>query len=900
MYAWMAATMTAHRPWLCGLALLPFCAWSQTVVPQAGANPLPIVQGAPIDPLVVLPAASAERLSTSTVLNFGEPKYAWVYGFDSASKYLKWTVTVPTASSYRVTANLSPDVANQTLLLSVDGGTPSSVLVANAGWSMAGLGSIFLNAGVHTITLKRSNPSGDLSIKSLELLRDADQAGYAARVAAFKTDTTRFSSQKYGLMFQYGHWGYPQSGDKKNINQQAQDFNVPAFVAKVKATGAQYLIWSTTWWTYEFDAPISEISSILGNSARISTRDLIGDVAAALATEGIDFYLYYHTGQDGQLGYKSSDWWIAQNFPSSFTTTAQGDRSAFFKNWKTMVGAVGKRYGALLKGWFFDDGMVYYPAAFEDLGAAARAGNPSRLVSFNSWVSASFTEFQDVSFGEACKAGDADLGGNGRYVRGGEKGLAGHCMYPMESDWGIHAANQAIGAPGFSVASAVATVQANAARRVPSSFNLMMYEDGTMSSATLDVLSGLKAQLSPAASPCGFGCTVLNDNDAAISYTGGWGRSTGRGAGDYGDDVSYTSTDGAAAALTFTGSAIRVYMPMYAVEGNFEVFIDGVSRGLYSANLPGGYAARVKVFEIGGLAAGSHQISLVKRSGMFMQIDKIEVDRNVLRLNDDNSAITYSGSWNRSLNRGAGDYLDGVNYTVNNGDSFSFNLVGTGAQLIMPSDPNQGSIEVFVDGKSYGTYSTYSASYTAQRALFSVQNLPLGTHTITATKRSGPWMVLDAVDLLGSPTSATAPVTGGLTASYFSNTSLSGTAVLQRTENVDFDWGNGSPAAAVPVDNFSARWTGSLLVPTTGSYNFATVSDDGVRVWINGTLVIDNWTLHGPTTNTATGIALTAGQAVSVRIEYFEQTGGATVRWQWQAPGSSAYVAVPAAVLTAN
>ena len=152
---------------------------------------------------------------------------------------------------------------------------------------------------------------------------------------------------------------------------------------------------------------------------------------------------------------------------------------------------------------------------------------------------------------------------------------------------------------------------------------------------------------------------------------------------------------------------------------------------------------------------------------------------------------------------------------------------------------------------------------------------------------------LAEVQVLGWPA-------GGLSASYFNNTSLSGTPVLQRTENVDFDWGAGSPAAAVPVDNFSARWTGSLLVPTTGSYNFATVSDDGVRVWINGTLVIDNWTPHGPTTNTASGIPLTAGQAVSVRIEYFEASGGATIRWQWQPPGASGYLAVPSSALSAN
>ena len=159
---------------------------------------------------------------------------------------------------------------------------------------------------------------------------------------------------------------------------------------------------------------------------------------------------------------------------------------------------------------------------------------------------------------------------------------------------------------------------------------------------------------------------------------------------------------------------------------------------------------------------------------------------------------------------------------------------------------------------------------------------------------------LAEVQVMGNAAATPAPVTGGLTASYFTNTGLSGTAALSRTENVDFDWGGGSPDASIPVDNFSARWTGSLIAPATGSYNFATISDDGVRVWINGNLVIDNWTPHGPTTNTASGIPLTAGQAASVRIEYFEATGGATIRWQWQPPGSTGFVAVPVSALAAN
>ena len=91
----------------------------------------------------------------------------------------------------------------------------------------------------------------------------------------------------------------------------------------------------------------------------------------------------------------------------------------------------------------------------------------------------------------------------------------------------------------------------------------------------------------------------------------------------------------------------------------------------------------------------------------------------------------------------------------------------------------------------------------------------------------------------------------------------------------------------------TVRMMTTLTVPTSGSYRFRTVSDDGVRLWIGGTQRINNWTDHGPTTDTGSSVSLSAGQRVSIKLEYYEKGGGATVRLQWLTPGSSSYVAVP-------
>ncbi|HEV7914217.1 MAG TPA: PA14 domain-containing protein [Albitalea sp.] len=143
-------------------------------------------------------------------------------------------------------------------------------------------------------------------------------------------------------------------------------------------------------------------------------------------------------------------------------------------------------------------------------------------------------------------------------------------------------------------------------------------------------------------------------------------------------------------------------------------------------------------------------------------------------------------------------------------------------------------------------------------------------------------------------------VGSGLLGSYFNNTTMTGTAVLTRTEPVDFAWGTGSPGAAVATNNFSARWTGTLAVATTGAYRFQTVSDEGVRVYVNGVRIINNWTAHTSTTDTSANVNLTAGQRVPIVVEYFERTSSATMRLRWRLPGNTSYVAIPAGSLFTN
>lgn len=118
-------------------------------------------------------------------------------------------------------------------------------------------------------------------------------------------------------------------------------------------------------------------------------------------------------------------------------------------------------------------------------------------------------------------------------------------------------------------------------------------------------------------------------------------------------------------------------------------------------------------------------------------------------------------------------------------------------------------------------------------------------------------------------------------ASYWNNTTLSGTPDFQRVErNLDHDWGTGSPHPSINPNNFSARWTRSIDVPA-GLYRFTATSDDGIRVWVDNELVIDEWYDHAPETFTAEK-QLADGQHFVV-VEYYESQVLATAQLSWTA-----------------
>jgi hypothetical protein len=145
------------------------------------------------------------------------------------------------------------------------------------------------------------------------------------------------------------------------------------------------------------------------------------------------------------------------------------------------------------------------------------------------------------------------------------------------------------------------------------------------------------------------------------------------------------------------------------------------------------------------------------------------------------------------------------------------------------------------------------------------------------------------------------PVTGtanGLSATYFDNLDFTGTAVSRVDPTVDFTWASGAPVAGIAADTFSVRWTGQVEPPVTGTYTFYTVSDDGIRLWVNGQQLVNRWTNHAPIEDSGV-ITLTAGQRYDIRMEFYENGGSATARLLWSGPSTPKAV-IPSARLFAQ
>jgi len=124
----------------------------------------------------------------------------------------------------------------------------------------------------------------------------------------------------------------------------------------------------------------------------------------------------------------------------------------------------------------------------------------------------------------------------------------------------------------------------------------------------------------------------------------------------------------------------------------------------------------------------------------------------------------------------------------------------------------------------------------------------------------------------------------GLKGEYFPNMKLEGQPSIVRVDSVvDADWGNGPPAKDFKTVEYSVRWTGTLIAPATiKGVSIDVTTDDGVRLFIDGKKVVDDWRDRSAETDSYV-MDLEAGRAYDIQIEYYQDGGGASARLSWSA-----------------
>jgi len=209
------------------------------------------------------------------------------------------------------------------------------------------------------------------------------------------------------------------------------------------------------------------------------------------------------------------------------------------------------------------------------------------------------------------------------------------------------------------------------------------------------------------------------------------------------------------------------------------------------------------------------------------------------------------------------------------------------------SGSNEDHTEMYTNGKWNDLRGSNNRRYVVEfESVSLVQTLglssgtifPVGTtvNTFEATDRSGNSASYSFSVIVSDDTP---PEISQLRADYYDGRNFDTFKETLVVDELNYSWGTGAPESSlVGTDNFSIRFLANLRAPQDGTYTFYTSSDDGVRLWVNSQLVIDDWSNHSPRTRSGT-IDLLANELADIRMEYYENGGGAVIKLEWSGPG---------------
>lgn len=310
--------------------------------------------------------------------------------------------------------------------------------------------------------------------------------------------------------------------------------------------------------------------------------------------------------------------------------------------------------------------------------------------------------------------------------------------------------------------------------------------------------SAAKSGATAKSTDAGVRTISVNNDNPEIVYTGSWSRSTGRGLGDYQDDVQYTEANGDAFTYSFVGTGVDYVTETHESQGEVEIYIDGALKATVDTHRDpaDGRGAQQVVYSISDLPNGTHTIRGVKKSGQFMLLDKLNVRQQSL-LNPDTAAFDKNPSAQADVSvqigrdsdeldgiakggkdlvkgtdytvegttvtiskeylaaqpvgstvldfRFRGDHHDDVHYATANGAAIDFAFRGTGVEWLTALGPDQGDADVYLDGKLVRRVSLANDVRVTAHPAFTQAGLKNGDHTLRIVKVSGDVLRNDVI-----------------------------------------------------------------------------------------------------------------------------------------------------------
>ena len=334
--------------------------------------------------------------------------------------------------------------------------------------------SVRLPRGSLRVQLRIPGGKAHLRIRSIEIEPTAtiQTSNQERQVAQQRANTDWLAHAAYGVMFHWTSESTPRHGPALPYQRAVDAFDVAAFAEMVERTGARYVIFTVNHAQPHCPAPIKSWERLYPGST--TKRDLLSEIAQALEARKIRLMLYFASHTVGKLRVATSAEYLGIH--------------------KEILQEIGQRYGARVAGYWFDgwyQTLEAYPEINpHDLIPYVRAGNPGRLVAFNSWIYPVETPWQDYWAGEV---GDIVRPATSRYNASATAiGLQSHFLLYADAPW-VHSLADAEMEPlRFSDESLIDFVKHNAAKEAAVTINLGIYQDGSIGEAARRQMAALR------------------------------------------------------------------------------------------------------------------------------------------------------------------------------------------------------------------------------------------------------------------------------------------------------------------------------------------------------------------------------------------------------------------------